>query len=197
MKAVSKQPISRTNLRRSQARMIALQALCAYEALGEGFGEQLHDFIRDRETLADLELDGPAHPELVRFASELARGAWSQRQTLDERISCTAKHWSLHRMPPVDRNILRLGVHELLEHPSTPPPVVVSEAVALAKRFGDADSSTFVNGVLDAIRRGEQADVSASTTVGGATLVSEVESSSSEHGEDQLATESQPQNVVE
>jgi N utilization substance protein B len=53
----------------------------------------------------------------------------------------------------VDRNILRLGMHELFEHPETPPQVVINEAIELARHFGDADSPAFVNGVLDAIRR--------------------------------------------
>ena len=56
-------------------------------------------------------------------------------------------------MTPVDRNVLRLGLYELLEHPETPPQVVINEAIELARRFGDADSPAFVNGVLDAIRR--------------------------------------------
>ena len=53
----------------------------------------------------------------------------------------------------MDRNVLRLGAYELMKEPRRPPPVIIDEAVELAKRFGEADSPAFVNGVLDAIRR--------------------------------------------
>ncbi len=56
-------------------------------------------------------------------------------------------------MSPIDRNILRMGLHELLEHPETPPEVVIDEAIELARQFGGEDSPAFVNGVLDAARK--------------------------------------------
>jgi N utilization substance protein B len=139
--------------KRSQARMLALQALCAFEGVGERFGEQLDEFLCDELALRDLEFDIPPPAELVDFARSLALGAWAQRKLLDERLTRTTAHWSLSRMTPVDRNILRMGSHELLEHPETPVQVVINEAIELARRFGDADSPAFVNGVLDAIRR--------------------------------------------
>ncbi len=139
--------------RRSAARALALQALCAYEALGDAFDAQLHELLDDPEIHADLSLESPLHPDVRRFAQELARGAWRHRRELDERLGRASEHWSLARMTPVDRNILRLGLYELLYHPDTPPQVVLNEAVELAKRFGDADSPAFVNGVLDAVRR--------------------------------------------
>jgi N utilization substance protein B len=133
--------------------MLALQALCAFEAVGEKFGEQLDEFLADEQVLADLNIDRPAPGESLDFARALATGAWAQRQTLDDKLSQTAAHWSLARMTPVDRNVLRMGLHELLEHPETPPQVVINEAIELARRFGNADSPAFVNGVLDAVRR--------------------------------------------
>ena len=133
--------------------MLALQALCAFEAVGEKFSEQLDDFLRDEQALADLQIDTPPPPELAHFARTLAQGAWGQRRELDDKLSKTAAHWSVARMTPVDRNILRLGLHELLACPDTPPQVVINEAIELARRFGDADSPAFVNGVLDAVRR--------------------------------------------
>lgn len=133
--------------------MLALQALCAFEAVGEQFGERLDAFLHDEQVWADLEIE-PAPPgTLLDFARELARGAYAQCKLLDERLSQTAAHWSLTRMTPVDRNVLRLGLHELLERRETPPQVVINEAIELARRFGDANSPAFVNGVLDAIRR--------------------------------------------
>ncbi len=138
--------------RRSAARALALQALCAYEA-NPDFDAQLDEFLDDPEVHADLSLESPLHAEVRSFARELARGAWQHRDALDQRLTRASEHWSIHRMTPVDRNILRLGLYELLYHPQTPPQVVLNEAVELAKRFGDADSPAFVNGVLDAVRR--------------------------------------------
>lgn len=133
--------------------MLALQALCAFEAVGEPFDKQLNEFLSDEQTLADLDIELPAPPGLLEFARTLAQGTWTRRHVLDEKLSQTAAHWSISRMTPVDRNILRMGLHELLAHPDTPPQVVINEAIELARRFGDADSPAFVNGVLDAVRR--------------------------------------------
>ena len=133
--------------------MLALQALCAFDAIGERFGDQLEEFLRDEQALSDLGIELPPPNELLSFARTLAQGAWAQKRQLDERLSRTAAHWSVARMTLVDRNILRLGMHELLEHRDVPPQVVINEAIELARHVGDADSPAFVNGVLDAVRR--------------------------------------------
>jgi N utilization substance protein B len=138
--------------------MLALQALCAFEAVGDRFGEQLNEFLSDAEALADLDIEVPPPGEPIQFARALAQGAWAQQRELDDRIAKTAQHWSVARMTPVDRNILRLGLYELLACPDTPPQVVINEAIELARRFGDANSPAFVNGVLDAMRRAGLAD---------------------------------------
>jgi len=83
----------------------------------------------------------------------LLRGTLARLPEIDEALSATAHHWRLDRMAAVDRSILRLGTYELLAEPHTPAAVVIDEAVELAKRFGEADSAGFVNGVLDAVRR--------------------------------------------
>jgi len=87
------------------------------------------------------------------FADPLIRGTIEHRDEAAEAIQKHAKNWELHRIAAVDRNILRLGVYELLCEPATPAAVILDEAVEMAKRFGEADSPAFVNGVLDAIRR--------------------------------------------
>lgn len=132
--------------------MLALQALCVFEAVGEGFQRELGAFLCDGEVLHDLGLE-PVASEVREFAAELARGAWSRRSDLDARIQAQATRWSVARMTPVDRNILRLGLYELMQERATAPEVVLNEAVELAKTFGSAESPAFVNGVLDAIRR--------------------------------------------
>ena len=85
-------------------------------------------------------------------AEQLARGAQSAVEALDEAITAASTNWRFERIAAVDRNILRIGAFELMKEPGTPASVVIDEAVEMAKRFGEADSPSFVNGVLDAIR---------------------------------------------
>lgn len=87
------------------------------------------------------------------FAERLVCGVTRQRQILDQWIVASADNWRLERMAVVDRNVLRLAVFELLEDAQTPAAVVIDEAVEIAKRFGSADSGSFINGVLDSVRR--------------------------------------------
>ncbi|QDT43910.1 hypothetical protein Pan241w_40140 [Gimesia alba] len=82
------------------------------------------------------------------FAWQLFSGVMEYKPQLDEQIVRVAENWSLKRMAVTDRNILRLGAYELL-HTDTPSPVVIDEAVELAREFGSAQSSQFVNGILD------------------------------------------------
>jgi N utilization substance protein B len=133
--------------------MLALQALCLYDALGESFAEQLGAFLTDSHTFVDLGLERSPRPDVLTFARRLVEGTWRKRERCDELLTQAATQWSLARMPPVDRNILRMGVYELLDEPQTPPEVVINEAVELAQRFGDGSSAAFVNGVLDATWR--------------------------------------------
>ncbi|HHW14195.1 MAG TPA: transcription antitermination factor NusB [Firmicutes bacterium] len=87
-------------------------------------------------------------PEISGFASELARGAAGRLAEIDRLLSVFAVDWPVERMANIDRNILRLAVYELLLVPDVPASVTVNEAVELAKRYGDADSAKFVNGIL-------------------------------------------------
>ena len=110
---------------------------------GEEPGDALATYVRPRRLPA----------EVVRFAERLVRGAWERRVELDGLVGESSEHWKVERMPVVDRNLLRLGAYELLHPEDAPPAVVINEAVELAKRYGDADSGAFVNGVLDRLRR--------------------------------------------
>src|SRR5688500_14596434 len=85
-------------------------------------------------------------------AEGLARGAQGVVESLDAAIAGASTNWRFERIAAVDRNILRIGAYELMEQPDTPASVIIDEAVELAKRIGEADSPSFVNGVLDAIR---------------------------------------------
>ena len=95
----------------------------------------------------DLEIDATAQA----FARDLVAAASDSAAKLDELIAAASKNWRIDRMSRVDRNILRLGACELVAFRDVPVKVVINEAVELAKRFGTAESSAFVNGVLDRI----------------------------------------------
>ncbi len=133
--------------------MLALQAACLYDVLGATFDELIDEFLRDTVNQHDLGIKRPLPPEVLSFARQLARAAWQGQGVYDKLLSAAVTGWSVQRMAPIDRNILRIGLHELLDCPETPHQVVINEAIELARRFGDVDSPGFVNGVLDGIRR--------------------------------------------
>jgi N utilization substance protein B len=89
--------------------------------------------------------------EAFEYAQMLVRGTVDGREQIDELIRGQADNWRLERMPPVDRNILRLAVYEMLHEPDTPKLVVLDEAIELAKKFGSEQSGRFVNGLLDGL----------------------------------------------
>ena len=94
------------------------------------------------------------------FAQTLVRGVLSHRLALDAAVAASAEHWRVERMAVVDRNVLRLAVYEMLFHDDTPPPVVIDEAIEIAKKYGSAETGAFINGILDHIRiRHESGDL--------------------------------------
>jgi transcription antitermination protein NusB len=82
------------------------------------------------------------------YAVALVRGVNRHRRDIDPLIESRARDWRLERMPVVDRNLLRMGLYELLHEPSVPTAVVINEAVELAKELSTDDSGRFVNGLL-------------------------------------------------
>lgn len=89
-----------------------------------------------------------AAPPVPEYTVTLVEGVEAHRARIDELIESYALEWSLDRMPVVDRNLLRIGVFELLWQDDVPDAVVLSEAVTLARSLSTDDSPTFVNGVL-------------------------------------------------
>lgn len=87
------------------------------------------------------------------YAWTLTEGVFGRREALDSIIAGHSRHWKLERIARVELAILRLALFELLHMPDVPAKVVINEAVELAKDFGDDNSGTFVNGVLDAAAR--------------------------------------------
>jgi len=129
--------------RRTKARECAFQMLYQWEITGSPMEMVVDSFWRVRRSTSATRT----------MADRLASGARSRAEEIDTAIAEAASNWRLDRIAPVDRTILRLGAWELIGEPQTPSAVVLDEAVELAKRFGEADSPAFVNGVLDAIRK--------------------------------------------
>lgn len=93
-----------------------------------------------------------SYEEVRTHCAELVRGVLGNRAMLDKRISAASHHWKLDRMSAVDRNILRLATFELvMQADQVPRKVAINEAIEIAKKFGNEDSSAFVNGILDRI----------------------------------------------
>ncbi|WP_420614022.1 transcription antitermination factor NusB [Candidatus Spongiisocius sp.] len=99
---------------------------------------------------ADLRSDVDPTARLTGKAKRYAAGVRTHQRDLDRRIAAASERWPLHRMPVVDRAILRLALYELA-HESTPTGVVLNEAVELAKRFSTKKSGAFVNGMLSTL----------------------------------------------
>ena len=101
-----------------------------------------------------------AELEVKEFAQGLVEGVMKEREALDRIIAGSVDNWRIERMAVVDRNILRVAVYELAWLPDTPPVVVLDEAIEVGKKFGSEQSGSFINGILDAVRkRIERGDV--------------------------------------
>ena len=87
------------------------------------------------------------------LVSSLTSGVASRQTQLDEMITEYSHTWTIHRMPAIDRNVLRLAIYELIDRPEVPVAVIINEAVELAKRFSTEESGRYVNGVLSAIAK--------------------------------------------
>ncbi|MBA2541751.1 MAG: transcription antitermination factor NusB [Deltaproteobacteria bacterium] len=129
---------------RRSGRAYALQLLYARD--GDASGNVANDAASWASEF-ELEVD----PQAQQFARDLVAAAVERSAEIDQLIISASKNWRLDRMSRVDRNILRLGTCELTAFKDVPLKVVINEAVELAKRFGTAESSAFVNGVLDRI----------------------------------------------
>ena len=87
------------------------------------------------------------------FADELFLIATAREEEIGQLIERNAEHWRMERMAAVDRNVLRTGVAEFLGFPDTPRPVIINEALEIARRFSTPESVQFINGVLDSVAR--------------------------------------------
>ena len=133
---------------RHRARVAALQALYECEVGG----------LTPQQALGVLhhagppEVNDPGEDEHA-FVIALVKGAMSEREGLDERIGEAAKNWRVERMAILDRLVMRLALQELMAHRDSPPRVVMSEAIELARAYSGEEAAKFVNGVLDGAYR--------------------------------------------
>ena len=130
---------------RRRARQRALQILFSWDARKRPVQDALREYYDA--------LYAEEKPERDPFVDDLVRGTVEHVGEIDDRISKSAEHWRIERMPAVDRNILRLSVYEMA-HAGTPAAVAIDEALELARKFSGEESVQFVNGVLDAVHRG-------------------------------------------
>ncbi len=133
--------------KRSVARECALKILYQMEMTGYT-PDKAVDGLWEQE---------PDHPQDVReFAFKLVDGIYSHLADIDGKLGDYATNWQLNRMAVIDRNVLRMGLYELkFAGVDIPPKVAINEAVELAKKYGDHDSSKFVNGILDKVHKKE------------------------------------------
>src|SRR5271156_3336928 len=128
--------------RRSRGREVALQVLYQVEQNPVIPANEIRRFI-ERRLLEDR--------KLCEFTEALIDGVQEHQARIDTMISQVAENWRLDRMAAIDRNILRLGAYEMLFRPEVPAKVAINEALELAKRYSTAQSSRFVNGILDRV----------------------------------------------
>ena len=124
------------------------------------------------DVLARRRTRAAGEPPLSEYAVALVEGVAAHRDEIDDVLAEASPDWPLARMAVVDRQVLRVGAHELLHREDVPPGVAVAEAVELAAELSTADSPRFVNGVLGRLAReraGERAAPGAGGGAGGST----------------------------
>lgn len=128
---------------RRMARELALQALFSVEVGHRDAAEVLEEYLSTFSESAQR-----------LFVKDLVLGTLEHAPESDGRITPLLEGWTIERLPTIDRLLLRMAAFELGHRPETPRPVIINEAVELAKRFSTEDSGRFVNGVLSALVRG-------------------------------------------
>ncbi len=132
--------------KRTKAREMILRLLYQADITAVSPKDILDGFLVDYPDVDD-------DPSLREFVRELVILLSERRAEVDAVLASSATNWKLDRMATVDRNILRLAAIELLFRQDVPPKVAINEAVELAKKYGDLESSKFINGILDKIHK--------------------------------------------
>ncbi len=139
---------------RRKAREASLQLLYEMELSGKDHQKVIDEFHREPARLFSHWPEPPANLEEIReFTIQITQGVWQNVREIDRLIEDHSIHWKISRMALVDRNILRMGVFELLYCEDIPASVTINEAIEIAKKYGTDESGSFVNGVLDHIAK--------------------------------------------
>ena len=146
---------------RRKARILAFQALYAWEASGAGLAELLSFSWLEETKLEQFEDD------VVAFSQLIIAGAIENVAAIDDRIRAHLAHWPFERLKKVDLAILRMGTYCLLYLKDIPARITIDEAIEIAKEYGTEDSFKFINGVLDGINK-DAAQGDAKTKTGDA-----------------------------
>jgi N utilization substance protein B len=137
---------------RRDARELALKILYALDTNpSTALSETLQTFREEQDEIL---------PGVSEFAEALVRGMLQQQEIIDEAIKSRSRNWSLTRMPRVDLSVMRLAAFELMFRPDIPKKVSINEAIEIARKFGDKESPSFVNGILDEIQACAKAEES-------------------------------------
>ena len=135
--------------KRREGREAAVQFLYQHDANATPFDELLPMFWK---LLAKPDGKCAVPVKTRAFTEELVRGVAAHRAEIDEKLTAFSKNYQLQRIAVVDRNVLRLGIYEMLHCLDVPPIVVINECLEIAKKYGGEDSVRFVNGILDRVR---------------------------------------------
>jgi N utilization substance protein B len=130
--------------KRRKSRELAMQMLFQADV-----GKQSPEQVRKTFWEARDEVD----PDVRGFAEDLYRVANVREDEIAELITKHAQNWRMERMPAVDRSVLRMAIGEMLGFTATPAPIVINEALEIARRYSAPESLNFLNGVLDAVAR--------------------------------------------
>lgn len=135
---------------RQKARQLVLKCLYAFETAEQDIDQIASNLLPDSGLNADS----------VKFAETVFRFVVAHLVEIDDHISRFSDNWEIERLAIIDKNIIRIGICELLYFPDIPGRVSINEAVELAKRFSTPESSRFVNGVVDAVFRSQESEQS-------------------------------------
>ena len=133
---------------RRKSREAALQFL-----FQEDFAVQSGDSDTLADRFADFCMLYPVEKKSQEYALKLLKSTFAHKQQIDLLITEAATNWRLQRIAPIERNILRIAVCEMFDEMAVADQVAINEAVEIAKRFAGDESPSFINGVLDAVRR--------------------------------------------
>ncbi|GBE01697.1 hypothetical protein BMS3Bbin06_01832 [bacterium BMS3Bbin06] len=131
-------------MKRRKAREFALQILYQYDITGHP---------PDDETFNGRREGSPVAGDVNDFAKDLVLGTIENIEEIDGILLSAARNWEIGRIAAVDRGILRLSIYELLFRDDIPAAVTLNEAIEIAKKYSTGESYSFINGILDNVRK--------------------------------------------